>query len=445
MRSYPKYKPSGVNWIEEIPENWIFTKLKFLTNQIVDGTHFTPEYLDDGIPFLRVTDIKESCFDLSDIKKISYKEHKELSKRCKPEKGDLLLSKNGTIGRTIIVDWDYEFSIFVSLCLIKFKKVFLAKFADYVFKSNLFDQQISDNAKAVTIQNLHLEKIKEFEIVFPSLSEQQQIADFLDYKTEQCDRFIANRQKQIELLNEQKASIINKAVTKGINPNVKMKASGIDLIGEIPENWGVWKLKFLTNKIGSGVTPLGGSQVYKTEGVAFFRSQNIYNDRFELSNISFIDEETHQDMQNSQVKIGDILLNITGASIGRCFLFSGEYPEANVNQHVCIIRANKKIMFQFLHSVMISEIGQNQIFSKQSGTNREGLNFEQLKNFDVPLPSEREQIKILDFIKKETSTIETLISKYQKQIELMQEYRTALISQAVTGKIDVREWKPKTK
>jgi len=117
--------------------------------------------------------------------------------------------------------------------------------------------------------------------------------------------------------------------------------------------------------------------------------------------------------------------------------------EANVNQHVCIIRANKKILFQFLHSVMISEIGQNQIFSKQSGTNREGLNFEQLKNFDIPLPSQKEQIKILDFIKKETSTIETLISKYQKQTDLMQEYRTALISQAVTGKIDVREWKPR--
>jgi len=212
-----KMKPSGVNWIEEIPENWIFTKLKFLTNQIVDGTHFTPEYLDDGIPFLRVTDIKGSCFDLSNIKKISYKEHKELSKRCKPEKGDLLLSKNGTIGRTIIVDWDYEFSIFVSLCLIKFKKDFLAKFANYVFKSNLFDQQINDNAKAVTIQNLHLEKIKEFEIVFPPLSEQQQIIDFLDYKMEQCDHVISKYQKQIDLMQEYRTALISQAVTGKID------------------------------------------------------------------------------------------------------------------------------------------------------------------------------------------------------------------------------------
>lgn len=184
--------------------------------------------------------------------------------------------------------------------------------------------------------------------------------------------------------------------------------------------------------------------MYKTEGVAFFRSQNVYDDRFELSNISFIDVETHQGMKNSKVLVGDVLLNITGASIGRCYYFSGEYPEANVNQHVCIIRGNKNIQFQFLHSVMISEIGQNQIFSKQSGTNREGLNFEQLKQFDIPLPPIDEQKEILDFIKTETSTIDTLISKYQKQIELMQEYRTSLISQAVTGKIDVRDWESKS-
>jgi type I restriction enzyme S subunit len=201
----------------------------------------------------------------------------------------------------------------------------------------------------------------------------------------------------------------------------------------------------LTKKIGSGVTPLGGSEVYKTEGIAFFRSQNIYNDRFELSNISFIEEAIHLEMKGSRVLSGDVLLNITGASIGRCFCFTNEYLEANVNQHVCIIRANKNILFRFLHLVMVSEIGQNQILSKQSGSNREGLNFEQLKQFDIPLPPKSEQKEILEFLKTETSTIDTLITKYQKQIDLMQEYRTALISQAVTGKIDVRDWKAKPK
>jgi type I restriction enzyme S subunit len=242
------------------------------------------------------------------------------------------------------------------------------------------------------------------------------------------------------LLKEQRTGIINKAVTKGINPGAKMKPSGIEWIGEIPDGWEVWKLKFLTGKIGSGVTPLGGSQVYKTEGVAFFRSQNIYNDKFELSGISFIDEETHQSMKNSQIEDGDVLLNITGASIGRCFFYSGEFQEANVNQHVCIIRPNLRVLVHFLHSVLISEIGQNQIFSKQSGSNREGLNFEQLRNFSIPLPPPNEQRDIIDIIKSETLKIDTLISKYQKQIDLMQEYRTSLISQAVTGKIDVRDW-----
>jgi type I restriction enzyme S subunit len=216
----------------------------------------------------------------------------------------------------------------------------------------------------------------------------------------------------------------------------KYKSSQVDLLNEIPQDWGIWKLKFLTNKIGSGVTPLGGSQVYKTEGVAFFRSQNIYNNNFELSSISFLDGKIHREMKNSQVEIGDVLLNITGASIGRCFFFSGEFPEANVNQHVCIIRANKKILLRFLHSVIISEIGQNQIFSKQSGTNREGLNFEQLKNFDIPLPSIREQQQIADFLDYKTGQCDRFIANRQKQIQLLNEQKAAMINKAVTKGIN---------
>ena len=393
MKVYPKYKPSGVDWLGEIPETWDRYRIKFFFNSINGGVWGEePIGNENDMICIRVADFdyNNGVINLNKLttRNISLSEQKGRVLK----KGDLLIEKSGggelsPVGRVVKFDLDVKAVCSNFINRLNTKNTFSPDFLNYLNKF-LYAKGLTEICinQTIGIQNLKTGEFLGKTVFVPSLSEQQNIVDFLDYKTGQCDRFIANRQKQIELLNEQKAAIINKAVTKGINPNAKMKTSGIDLIGEIPENWNIWKLKFLTKKIGSGVTPLGGSQVYKTEGVAFFRSQNIYNDRLELSGISFIDEKTHQDMQNSRVEFGDVLLNITGASIGRCFFFSGEYPEANVNQHVCIIRSNKKILFNFLHSVMISEIGQNQIFSKQSGTNREGLNFEQLKNFDIPLP-----------------------------------------------------------
>ncbi len=457
MKKYPKYKDSGVEWLGEIPSDWNRNRIKFCFNSINGGV-WGEEPIGDAndIVCIRVADFdyKHGVIDTSNFttRNISLSEQKNRLLK----KGDLLIEKSGggelsPVGRIVKFDLDIKAVCSNFINRLNTKKQFNADFLNYLNRY-LYSRGITESCinQTTGIQNLKVSEFVSNVIFIPSLPEQLSIVQFLDHKTDRIDRFIANRQKQIELLKEQKAAIINKAVTKGIGslsvstersrsgvetPNAKMKDSGNEWIGEVPEHWEIVKLKFLTRKIGSGVTPLGGYEVYKTEGVAFFRSQNIYNDKFELSNISFIEEETHLEMKNSKVLFGDVLLNITGASIGRCFYYSGEYPEANVNQHVCIIRANKNILFRFLHLVMISEIGQNQILSMQSGSNREGLNFEQLKRFEIPLPPKVEQKEILTYIKEETSTIDTLISKYQKQIDLMQEYRTALISQAVTGKI----------
>jgi len=419
MKRYPSYKPSGVEWLGEIPIDWECKTLKRIT-KFAYGDSLSDENRKGGdVPVYGSNGV------------VGFHDIPITKAPC------IIVGRKGSYGRVNFseipcfpIDTSYFIDSTKTNCNLYWLKYFLSIL------------RLDENTVDDMVPGLSREWAYRMPGLIISLFEQNSIVRFLDHKTGQIDRFIANRQKQIELLKEQKAGIINKAVTKGINPNAKMKPSEIEWVGEIPAHWRVWKLKYLTRKIGSGVTPLGGSQVYKTEGVAFFRSQNIYNDTFELSNISFIDEGTHVQMKNSKIEFGDVLLNITGASIGRCYFFSGEYPEANVNQHVCIIRSNKMILFKFLHSVMISEIGQNQIFSKQSGTNREGLNFELLKQFDIPLPSKPEQQRILSYIQSETLTIDTLITKYQKQIDLLHEYRTSLISHVVTGKIDVRGWNP---
>ena len=213
-----KMKDSGVEWIGEIPKHCLCKKFKGITNQIIDGTHSTPNYQEDGIPFLRVTDITTDDGVNQDINwdKTAYineREHNELIKRCNPQKGDLLVSKNGTIGVPKIVDWNREFSIFVSLCLIKVKEEISVEFLYYYFKSSLIWTEIAIGGKTGTITNLHLDKIREFKIPLPNKDEQQQIVNYLDKKCSAIDKLISNKEKVIDKLTEYKKSLIYECVT----------------------------------------------------------------------------------------------------------------------------------------------------------------------------------------------------------------------------------------
>ena len=206
-------KDSGVEWIGEIPSHWVITKVKYVTNLVIDGSHFTPTYTESGIPFLRVTDIHNQIIDLDKVKFISEEEHHSLTKRCQPEKGDLLLSKNGTIGLTKVIDWDWDFSIFVSLCLIKFREVFKPELFSYFFQSSIVDLQIKESSKQSTVTNLHLDKIRELLLIKPTISEQQQIVEYLDEQTQLIDKKISIEEKRIELLKEYCQSLISEVVT----------------------------------------------------------------------------------------------------------------------------------------------------------------------------------------------------------------------------------------
>ncbi|WP_215902678.1 restriction endonuclease subunit S [Acinetobacter baumannii] len=210
-------KDSGVEWLGEVPEHWVTSKLKYYTNQIVDGAHFTPTYVESGVPFLRVTDIHNDEIDMGNIKYIPESEHQELIKRCKPEIGDLLLSKNGTIGVAKLVNWDWQFSIFVSLCLIKFKKRLMAEFAEYFFKSYEIQEQIFGLTKKSTVINLHLDKIQNFWFSIPPIDEQKEIVRTLDEKTKELNTLILKAESAIQLMQERRTALISAAVTGKID------------------------------------------------------------------------------------------------------------------------------------------------------------------------------------------------------------------------------------
>lgn len=212
--------------------------------------------------------------------------------------------------------------------------------------------------------------------------------------------------------------------------------SPYDFIGVVPSHWLLRRLKFNVSKVGSGVTPKGGAESYEIEGIPFLRSQNIHFEGLKLDDLVYISAETHELMSNSQVAPGDVLINITGASIGRCSCFDDSIGEANVNQHVCIIRTEQLLKPRYLYYLLRSGVGQQQILLEQSGSGREGLNFESLNNFVIPCVPADEQEKIVDFLNWKTGQIDALIAKKMELVEKLKEKRIAVMTQAVTKGLD---------
>ena len=195
---------------------------------------------------------------------------------------------------------------------------------------------------------------------------------------------------------------------------------------EFTEEWKRCIIGELTTKVGSGVTPRGGEAVYKSEGHPFVRSQNVGLGHLMLDDVAYIDEDTHQRQKNTELQLDDVLLNITGASIGRSALVNQQIVGGNVNQHVCIIRANKKLIPSFLCNFLLSQYGQKQIERFQAGGNRQGLNFEQIRSIKIGLPSLEEQKKIADLL----LLIEQRITTQNKIIEDLKKLKSAIIDKS---------------
>lgn len=287
-----------------------------------------------------------------------------------------------------------------------------------------------------TIQKSRFMSIK---TPYPPLDEQRAIADFLDGMDARITRFIAARRKMIALLEEKKQAVINQAVTRGLDLDVPMKDSGVDWLGEIPAHWESPVLRYLGTKFGSGVTPRGGATTYVSQGVMLLRSQNVHFDGLRLDDVAHISDEVDEGMANSRVIPGDVLLNITGASLGRVCAVPETIGRANVNQHVCIIRPiQRRVLPEYLASYLRSTPTQLLIKQVSTGAAREGLTLDDMKPITVPLPPLAEQEQIVAHVNAEVLSVNGLIARQQREIELIQEYRTRLISDVVTGKLDVR-------
>ncbi|CZO83617.1 restriction endonuclease subunit S [Legionella pneumophila] len=433
MKPYSSYKNSSEKWLNKIPEHWNFKRAKSVF-KIID---------------IRSQDGSEELLSVSEKQGVALRKNTNVTmfqaanyagyKLCWPQ--DLVINSLWAWMTGLgFSEYHGIISTAYSVFRIWDQEKFNYKYGNYLLRSKIYNWEFRVRSKGIWRSRYQLsdDSFLSMPLLLPPLSEQQQIAIYLDWKTTKINKFIQAKKKLIALLKEQKQNIINEAVTKGINPDVNMKDSGVDWLGEIPEHWEIRKLKYVATKFGSGVTPKGGATVYQDSGIPFLRSQNIHFEGIKLENVAYISNDVHKRMSSSHVKPNDVLLNITGASIGRTCYVPSNLEQANVNQHVCIIRPiQKKVSSQYLAFYLSIPLIQRKILEEQNGASREGLTLSSIKRLNVILPTFNEQMDILNYISTETSVINKTIKKAELEIELIQEFRTRLISDVVTGKIDV--------
>ena len=349
----------------------------------------------------------------------------ELLKRSQLHYGDILFSIAGVLGRVAIVNNNIlPANTNQALALIRLsnnseiEKGFLM----YLLKSEFVKEQIRRINVQAAQANFSLGDINRLRIQYPEILEQRRIEKILTI----CDTVITQTESAIAKYKAIKQGLLHDLFTRGLDANGKLRTSYQEApelykesdLGMIPKAWEVKRLEELTDKIGSGVTPTGGSEVYQTSGVLFIRSQNVLVGSLSLDDVAFITPEIDEKMEGSRVKPYDVFLNITGASIGRSAYFPKELKSANVNQHVCIIRFKgiSKSLAIYASEFLNSNFGQNQIYKSIAGGNREGLNFQQIKSFSFPSISTSEIrgiAKIIELQVNKIQTEEALLKKYK--------------------------------
>lgn len=421
-------KNSGVEWIGDIPSEWKLEKNKHcfeLTKNIVGGNFLSYELLSLTKKGIVIKDVNNSFGKVPE----SYETYQSV------KKGQLVLCLfdldcsavfSGLSNHNGMISPAYK----VYDCKNNIDKKYAAYWFDYCFDGRKY-KIYSKSLRYV----VNADDFGDIEIILPPLSEQKRIADFLDIKVTEIDKIISDTKASIENYKEYKQSVITEAVTKGLDKNVPMKDSGIEWIGEIPVDWRLGKIKSCVTKVGSGKTPKGGGDVYSSEGVLFLRSQNVYDTGLVLDDPTYISEEIDEEMKNTRVMDKDVLLNITGGSIGRCCIYDKSYGKANVNQHVSIIRLKQDIMFpEYMHYYWLSSLGKMSVNLYQTGGNREGMSADAIKNSPIIYTSISTQKEIIAFLDSKCAEIDNIILEKEKLITNLEEYKKSLIYEYVTGK-----------
>jgi len=421
MKPYPKYKPSGVEWLGDIPSHWEIIKTKYLFRLVTDPAPTNNDY--------------ELLSLYTDI---GVKPRKELEERGNKatttdgywivKKGDIIVNKllawMGAIGIS-----DYDGVTSPAYDVLRKVKPLNERYYDYLFRCGIYLPEFKRRSRGIMEMRLRLyfDQFGQIPLVLPPIWEQNAIVYFLEHKSEQIDCFIANREKLIELLKEQRTAIINNAVTKGIDPDVKLKPSGIEWLGDIPEHWEVRKLKYLVNLISEQTTQKEDNEIY----VALENIES-WSGKLTLNQENIVFESIVKRFQKDDVLFGKLRPYLAKAILSN--------QRGVCVSELLVLRSKKNLYPEFLLYKVLNRNFIDLVDNSTYGSKMPRANWNFIGNIKITIPNSiEEQRAIVSYIKTQTSKIDAAIIQSEKEIKLIKEYRQTLIADAVTGKIDVRD------
>lgn len=440
-QTYAEYKDSGVEWLENVPREWDIIKIKHLSTvkrgaspRPIDD----PKYFDDNgeYAWVRIADVSASDMYLLNTTQTMSDLGSSLSVKLEPNQ--LFLSIAGTVGKPCINK--------IKACIhdgfVYFPELKIPnKYLFYVFAG---EQAYKGLGKMGTQLNLNTDTVGDIKVALPkSQSDIYKIIEFLDHETTKIDHLIKKQQQLIELLKEKRQAVISHAVTKGLDPNVPMKDSGVEWLGEVPEHWKVTRFKFLCDNIVAG--PFGSSitkDMYVNQGFKVYGQEQVIPNNFEIGDY-YISEKNYKELARYAVDPGDILISCVG-TFGKIAVFPSNGEKGIINPRLIKATLSKDHNSYFYREFLKSEAVFKQFEQLSRGGTMGVINIAILNEIVAVAPDTNEQEAIYVFIAEQKIKFSHLIGRACEQIELLKERRTALISAAVTGKIDVRNWQAST-
>ena len=440
MSRYETYKPSGIDWIGEVPEHWEVKRLKNIILNDIGGL-WGDEPADDenDIIVLRVVDFDRLKSRIIDNPEFTYRNIKpsQLYGRILKQ-GDILLEKSGggeqqPVGKAVLFDKDFKAVTSNFINKIETLPSVNNHFALYLFDALYYNNINVRNINQTTgIQNLDNTGFFGEKISLPPKPEQLAIANYLDDQTQKIDRLIANKKAQAEKLKELRQIEINNAVTKGLNPNVEMKDSGIEWLGKIPKHWEVKRLKNVSNFIQTGITPPSEKSEYYDGDIPWYGPGGFNGDTILSNPAKYITQKAIEDNEAKLFPIDCIFMIGIGATIGKVGIIK---EPSSCNQQLNIVNFKSYVSPDF--GVHLLKTYENIIIKIANFSTLPIYNQVQTGNLKFLLPPKEEQLQIAKYLQERTAAIDKLIINIDSQIEKLQELRKIKIYEAVTGKIKV--------
>lgn len=433
LRRYADYKDSGVPWLGDIPSHW---EAKQLKHSITYNDETLSDKTDPQYEFQYVDISSVSLINgITNREKLNFDNSPSRARRI-VKKGDVIVSTVRTYLKAIAQVEEDSSDLIVStgFAVLRPKEDLLPKYLGYWIQSDYIVNSIMARSVGVSYPAINATDLVRLPIVELPKSEQQAIANFLDDKLAHIDSLISKQQQLIEKLAEQRSAVITHAVTKGLDPDVPMKDSGVEWLGDIPEHWESFKITHIVETIGSGTTPKSShSNYYADEGTLWVTTSEL-RESVIADTKKKLTEDALQDYSTLKVfPINSVAIAMYGATIGRLGIL-GE--EATFNQACCVYSESEKIHYKFLYYWLWYR--RPILISLSNGGGQPNLNQDDLRKLVIPIPSIKDQEEIVNYLDKETQRIDEMSKATTDIITKLQEYRSALITQAVTGKIDVR-------